>query len=387
MDFSLLLASAIFLIVLLSLIDLGRGLRSMTKLSEIPPIADDAGRRVSVIVAACNEAAHIEPAILTLLRQDYPHLEIIAVNDRSVDDTGLILEKLRQQHPEKLQVIHVENLPPGWMGKNHALKSGAEHARGEYLLFTDADIHMEKSTISRAVGYLRRERLDHISLIFRNVSPGILLNSLILDAGTGLLQCFRPWRARSGSPRYYMGVGGFNMVRRSVYDRIGGFAAIKMHPVDDIMLGKIIKRGGYRQECLLGQDLVSVSWYGSVGQMIDGLIKNVLAVIHYRFFLVPALLAVLFLLHILPLWGLVFFSGIARLLFGLALLMKMTASYLGTRMLGISPWCALGTLISPYLIFYIYVKATWRNARDNGIYWRGTHYSLAELRRNDKVLF
>lgn len=386
MDFTLILAASVAFIVLLSVIDLGRGFRSMVKLSDIARVADG-GRMVSVVVPACNEAANIEPAIRTLLQQDYPCLEIIAVDDRSVDDTGRILEELRRQHPEMLRVVHVEKLPTGWMGKNHALQTGAGLARGEYLLFTDADIHMEKSTISRAVGYLRREQLDHISLIFRNVSPGFLLNSLILDAGIGLLQCFRPWRARSGSSRYYMGVGAFNLVRRSVYEQVGGFAAIKMHPVDDIMLGKIIKRAGYCQECLLGQDLVSVSWYGSLGEMIDGLLKNVLAVVHYRFYLVPGLLAVLFLGYILPLWGLVVFTGMARLLFGLALLLRMAVAYAGTRVLGISPWCAVGTLISPYLLSYIYVKATWRNARDNGITWRGTHYSLAELRRNEKLLF
>lgn len=387
MDFLLLLAIAVLIIVVLSVADLSLGLRSMTKLSTVPPLRDEAAPMVSVVVPACNEEAKIASAILALLQQDYLNLEVIAVDDRSGDATGPILDKLRQRHPDQMQVFHLKDLPRGWMGKNHALKIGAAHARGEYLLFTDGDIHMAESTISRAISHMRREGLDHISLLFKNSSPGLLLNSLILDAGTGLLQCFRPWRARIVSSRNYMGVGAFNLVRTSVYQRVGGFDTIKMHPVDDIMLGKIIKRSGFRQECLLGQDLVSVPWYESVGQMIDGLIKNVLAVINYRFFLVVPLLAVLVLLNIFPLWGVVLFDGTVRNIFGLVLLIKMAAYYGGTRVLGISPWCALGTLLSPYLIFYIYVKATWRNARDNGIYWRGTHYSLAELRNNEKLLF
>lgn len=387
MNLIIFLAITVFVLVFLSVADLSLGLRSMTKLSDIPQMENNAAPLVSIVVPACNEEANIESALSTLLQQDYEPLEIIAVNDRSADGTGVILEKLRQRHPDKLKVLHVEQLPAGWMGKNHALNFGAEHARGQYLLFTDGDIHMAESTISRAIGYMRREGLDHISLLFRNSSPGILLNSLILDAGAGLLQCFRPWRAKTRSSRYYMGVGAFNLVRKSVYESVGGFATIKMHPVDDIMLGKIIKKRGFRQECLLGQDLLSVPWYESVGQMTDGLSKNVLAVINYRFFLVPPLLAILFLFNIFPLWGVVLFDGIARIVFGLVILMKMVAYYGGTRVLGISPWCAVGTLISPYIVFSIYVKATWRNARDNGIYWRGTHYSLAELRRNEKLLF
>lgn len=389
MDFVLFLAIAVFIIVFLSTADLSLGVLSMTKLDNVQPAQDqdEALPSVSIIVPACNEGAKIESAILTLLQQDYQNLEIIAVNDRSIDNTGAILERLRQQKSNKLKVLHVRNLPQGWMGKNHALKFGADHATGEYLLFTDGDIHMEKSTISRAIGHMRRQQIDHISLIFENSSPGILLNSLILDAGTGLLQSFRPWRAIKKSSRNFMGVGGFNLLKKSVYSSIGGFERIKMHPVDDMMLGKVIKRSGFHQECLLGTNFVQVPWYENVGQMIAGLMKNILAVINYRFCLVPPLLLILFILNIVPFWGLLLTHGKTQLIFGLIVLMKTATSYNGTRLLRISPWCALGTLISPYILFYIVLKATWLNARDNGIYWRGTHYSLADLRKNERMLF
>ena len=387
MDFILILAIFIFIVVALSIADLGLGLHGMTRLSRVAPLREEAAPRVSIVVPARNEEADLEPAIHTMLQQDYRNLEIIAVDDRSEDGTGRMLEQLVQRYPDRLRVFHLDELPPGWMGKNHALAFGAERAEGEYLLFTDADIHLEQTTISRAIAHMRRENLDHLTLLFRNTSPGLILNSLILDAGTGLLQCFRPWRARTGSTRYYMGIGAFNLVRRAAYDGVGGFTTIRMHPVDDIMLGKIIKGKGFRQECLLGYGLVDVPWYGSVGQMVDGLSKNALALIGYRFLLVPPLLAVLFLLNIFPLWGLVLFDSPARVVFGLTVLLKTAAYYGGTRILGISPWCALGTLVSPYLVFHIYLKAAWRNARDRGIYWRGTYYSLAELRNNDKLLF
>lgn len=388
MDFVLVLALSVFIIVFLSTVDLGIGVLRMTKLGNVQPIQDqdEVLPSVSIIVPACNEGAKIESAILTLLQQDYQNLEIIAVNDRSTDNTGAILERLGQKS-NKLKVVHLHNLPQGWMGKNHALKFGADHATGEYLLFTDGDIHMEKSTISRAIGHMRRQQIDHISLIFKNSSPGILLNSLILDAGTGLLQSFRPWRAIKESSRNFMGVGGFNLLKKSVYSSIGGFERIKMHPVDDMMLGKVIKRSGFRQECLLGTDFVQVPWYENVGQMIAGLMKNILAVVNYRFFLVPPLLLILFILNIVPFWGLMLCDGKTQIIFGLIVLMKMATSYNGTRLLRISAWCIPGTVVSPYILFYMVLKATWLNARDNGIYWRGTHYSLADLRKNDPLLF
>lgn len=387
MDVVLLLAISVFIIVFLSDADLILGIRSMTRLSTVSPIQEEVPPMVSVVVPACNEEAEIKSAILSLLQQEYKNMEVIAVNDRSTDNTGLILEQLQQQNRHRLKVIHVKHLPPGWMGKNHALKFGADHAGGEFLLFTDGDTHMEKSTISRAIGHMRRERLDHVSLLFKNSSPGLLLNSLILDAGLGLCQCFRPWRAKSPSSRHYIGVGAFNLMSKHAYMRCGGFESIKMHPVDDIMLGKIIKSKGFRQECLLGHDLVTVPWYGNVGEMTDGLTKNALAVINYRFFLVVPLLAALFTLNIFPLWGMVLYDGLPRLIFSLIMLIKMTVAYGGTRLLGISPWCVPGTLVSPYLLFFIILKATWRNGRDAGIYWRGTFYSLDELRKNEKLLF
>ncbi len=385
-DLFMMMALVVLVIVSFSFGELFLGVMRMPRLSKVMPLADTDVPKVSLIVPACNEALKIEPAILSLLQQDYKNLEIIAINDRSDDDTGLILEGLRQHHAN-LQVLHVNNLPQGWMGKANALQLGAELALGEFLLFTDADILMEKTTISRAMAYMTQEKLDHIALTFKNISPGWLLNSLILDAGAGLLQVFKPWRAKRKNSWYFMGVGAFNLVRKTVYHQLGGHGSIRMHPIDDIMLGKIIKRAGYSQECLLGNDLVTVPWYDSVGQMIDGLMKNILAIINFRFLLVPLVLASMFCFNILPLWGVLFLSGPTRLLFGLTILIRLIAFFAGTRLLEISPWCVVGTLVSPYITFYMVLKAAWLNFNDNGIYWRGTYYPLKELKKNTPLLF
>jgi len=381
-------ALIIFLFNFLAALDVCLGLARMKRLSaHDPKIGDYRTKRpmVSLIVPACNEEDGIDAALRSQLQQDYAHLEIVAVNDRSSDNTAVILEKLRQQD-SRLQVLHIDELPAGWLGKAHALQRGAEMAAGEYLLFTDGDIIMEKTTVSRAVGYMESEGLDHLCLVFKNISSGLLLNSLILESGAALLQIFRPWRLRRKGSRRFIGVGAFNMVRKEVYERIGGHRRIPMHPVDDIMLGKIIKRSGYRQDCLLGIDLVRLRWYESTGQMVRGLMKNAMALMNFRYLLLPPVLLMLVTFNILPLWGAVFSQDAARLFFAGAVVVRTGVSYAGTRLLGISPLCAAGVLVTPYISVYILLRAAWRNYRDGGIYWRGTHYALDELRRNEPLL-
>ncbi len=374
----------IFLITCLSAADLFFGIRGMRRLSEVDPLKDREQPLVSVIIPACNEEEHIEQTIRAQLRQDYPHLEIIAINDRSSDATGAILEKLGKQY-ESLKILHIDDLPQGWMGKPHALQLGADAANGHYLLFTDGDILMDSTTIARAVEHMENEDLDHIALVFRNISPGWLLNSLILDSSAALLQLFRPWRARKKNSKNFIGVGAFNMVRKQVYHAVGGHKPIRMHPIDDIMLGKNIKRDGYHQEGLLGMDLVTVPWYSDIRAMVNGLMKNAMATINYRYFMLIPLLFGMVMLTIVPFWATIFLDGYSRLFFMGAILVRITAFYYGTRLLEISPWCAPGTIITPYLSVYIVLRAAWYNYRDKGIIWRGTHYSLADLKKNEPL--
>ncbi len=385
MDLLFLLAISIALITILSSIDLFFGLRSMTKLNDVDLLVSGEKPSVSLIVPACNEEVHLAEAITSFLEQSHAKIEIIVVNDRSTDNTGKILNELKSKH-KNLTAIDIETLPDGWMGKIHALHCGAAQATGDYLLFTDGDVGLEKTTVSRALNHMITHRLDHLSLIFKNITRGIVLNGLILESGAGLIQLFRPWLARKHSSPNFMGVGAFNMVKREAYQAIGGHHSIRMHPVDDIMLGKIIKRNGFTQDCLLGTDFVTVPWYDCIVAMVNGLMKNVLATINYNLLMVPLLLLVMIILNILPLWGLLLAQGYTQALFLVIVLIKLVAFYYGTRLLQISPLCALATIITPYISIYIVIKAAWFNFRDNGIYWRGTHYPLSQLKKNPPLL-
>jgi glycosyltransferase involved in cell wall biosynthesis len=386
---SLLFATAlvVLLVHLYTLADVGLGLMKMGRLRDIAPRPPKPAPLVSVIVPACNEAQTIEPALKALLLQDYPNLEIVVVNDRSTDDTGSILLRMQQQSDKPFTIRTIERLPSGWLGKSHALTTGAKSASGEILLFTDADIEMEKTTISRAVAVMEGQRLDHLSLIFQTVGGNWLLNGMILDAGIGLLALFRPWKARDTKSRHFMGVGAFNMVRTNTYRAVGGHDGIRMHPIDDIMLGKIIKEQGFHQMCLLGQPLVRVSWYASVPAMVEGLMKNVFALFHYRAWLALLSMAVVIALTILPVFGMLWATGATRLLFAAAVLLRLSAFAVGAVVNGMHLTAAVGSLLSPFMSIFIIARATFLTLKRGGIIWRGSFYSLAELRKSRSLIF
>ena len=361
------------------------GLGRMHDLAEAEPFGGDNPPWLTVVVPACNEADSIEPALLSLLQQDYPYYEIIAVNDRSTDRTAEVLQSLQSQYP-RLKVLTIRDLPDGWLGKNHALHQGAELATGDYLLFTDADVVLEKTCLGRAMTVMMKDRLDHLCLLFKNSSPGSLLNALILDAGGGLLLLFRPWLAERPASRRFMGVGAFNLVRAASYRQIGGHELIRMHPIDDIMLGKLIKEEGLRQQCRLGYDFVSVPWYETPRAMINGLMKNVFAL--YNFSVMKALTsaALIVVAAILPPWGLLFGEGWARFFFLLIIVARLYLFGLGCRVMRLPYRLLAWSFLTPYLNLFIVVRATVLTLTHHGIEWRGTHYPLARLRQNRPLL-
>ncbi len=387
MTFSLFLALLVLSITFYAALDLGRGLYLMESLKDVQAAYHGASTpRISLIVPACNEEKTIEPAIHSFFGQDYDNLEIIVINDRSEDGTGAVLRGLQERYVN-LKLLTISELPSGWLGKAHALQRGAELATGEYLIFTDADILMEKTTISRAVGHFVTEKLDHLCLIFKNIAEGWLLNGLILDSGGGLFLLFKPWQAKMAEKGSFIGVGAFNMVRKSAYMAIGGHASFRMHPLDDIMLGKKMKWSGFRQDCLLGYEFVSVRWYESVKAMIDGLMKNVFSLINFRLLYVPGMLFTIFLIGILPFWGVILAEGVARFLFLASVVIRLFLLYIGSRSLNLSVQTVAGAFIAPYFSFYTFVKAVFLTQKNKGITWRGTHYPLQELRKNEPVLF
>lgn len=375
----------IFFCNLYALIEIVSGIRQMRNLAHIEPQNEIFQPLVSIIVPACNEQDTIQPALHSLLTLEYANTEIIVINDRSTDNTATVLEDIENAYSH-MHVHKIERLPEGWLGKNHALHRGALFARGEYLLFTDADILFQKTTLSRAISLMIGEKLDHLSLIFKNIARGGVLNAMVVDAGGGLFFLFKPWKVSNRKSKYFMGVGAFNLIKKSVYMELGGHQSISMHPIDDIMLGKIVKQAGYKQECLTAYNFLKVHWYASPRKMIDGLMKNIFALYNFRITSVMLAVVMVFLLTILPLWGLFFASGGIRLACLLSVCVRLLSTAYGAKFSGTTYKAVPCSLLSPYLSIYIMLTGMIGTFVNKGIYWRGTHYPLDQLKRNKPIL-
>jgi len=374
------LAAAIFLLCLAIAIQLTLGLRRVPQLEHWT--ADTASLpRVSIIVPARNEARHVEAALQSLLRMDYPDLEVIAVDDRSTDRTGEILDRLAAESPQ-LQVVHVDDLPPGWLGKNHALAAGAERATGQWLLFTDADVSMTPPTLRLAVCYAQTNQLDHLALTPGIDMPNLLLQSFVVTFVTFFCIYFQPWKARDPRSKRYIGIGAFNLVRRTVYEQAGGHEAIRMRPDDDMMLGKRIKGHGFRQDSASGVGLICVPWYGSLGEVFIGLEKNAFSGVNYSIPTVLAGATVMLLLNVWPFVAMFVVRGPAQWLYAATSLLLWALCWRVAAWLRL-PWrSALAFPLCVVLFLAIQWRAMYLTLKNRGIRWRDTHYSLDELKAN-----
>lgn len=359
-------------------LDIVLGLRRLVLLKELP--VSSSGSLVSIVVAGRDEERGIEEATGSLLKQNHPALEIIAIDDRSTDQTGAILDRLARED-SRLRVIHVEELPEGWLGKNHALGLGASEARGSWLLFTDADVVMEPDTITRALGHAERDGFDHLTVLPETIVPGLWLQTFVTTFSVWGMAAARPWVVKHPNRRF-LGVGAFNLVRTEAYRKAGGHQRIPLRPDDDLKLAKILKQSGARTDVLRGRDAVSVEWYSSLREAIGGLMKNSFSVIEYN--TVFALSGVLlYLVAALGPFAAVIFGGtVTRLLGAGILLAELTAAWTLSRDIPTPRRSALLFPVGCLVLAWVLLRATIVTLVAGGIRWRGTFYRLSDLRQN-----
>ena len=337
--------------------------------------------KVSIIVPARNEERNIAEALTSLLNLDYPDYELLVVNDRSTDGTGAILDQLAAGQP-RLKVIHITDLPSGWLGKNHAMHHAAEQATGELLLFTDADIVYQPSALSRAVGYLQDHRLDHLAIGPKAHMRTWLLQSFIVMFCVMFYLYIRPWAIRNPKSSAHVGIGAFNMIRADVYRSTGGFAALAMRPDDDLKLGKLVKKSGFRQDLLAGNGMISLEWYASVREIAVGFEKNSLAAVDYSLPFVVLFTSSMLVFNVWPYLAVFLTWGATRWAYAAVCLSLWGMAWGAARSIGSRWHTALGFPLVVGLLVFI----TWRSVLltywRGGIRWRDTHYPLAELKAN-----
>ena len=379
MVLSILIPGAVALFCVVALVELVWGLRRLPQLRDLAADLDQAPA-VSIVVAGRDEERHVEAAVRSLLQLDYPRYELVFVNDRSTDRTGEILRTIAGREP-RLQVVEVKELPPGWLGKNHALHLGAAGATGELLLFTDADIIFDPAALTRAVALMRRMRADHLAVAPELILPTIPLTVFVNFLFVWMFLGLRPWKTLDPKSYAYTGIGAFNLVTTAAYRAIGGHSRIAMRPDDDLMLGKVLKRSGFRQLVAMGLDQVRVEWYRTLGEAVRAFHKNTFAALNYS--VVLAVGSVLGSLAGAWLFVLPFITeGPVQLLHTIAVLALVAASACHARAMRLKPWLAplypLASALAGIMIAAIVARTLWSRSID----WRGTSYSLNELRAN-----
>ncbi len=342
---------------------------------------------VSIIVAAMNEAGTIEPALRSLLALDYPGLELIVVDDRSTDATGAILDRMAAEHAGRITALHVDRLPAGWLGKCHALHVAAAHARGEWLLFTDADVLFEPSAVRTAVAFASARRADHLVMFPRMLWKGYVEAALLSFFTMVFTIVYRIWMVESRSMRAFVGVGAFNMVRREVYDRFGGHEALRLEIADDLMLGLLVKRHGGRSTAVRAEDQVRVRWREGARDTVRGLERSGFAGIGFN---IPMAIATVLLCAfvllapyaLLPYLLAVGGAGTVAAWCTVGAITAVTATYaLNGRVHGFPFWIGALHPLAVLLFAYAFARSAVLTSVHGGVRWRDTFYSIAELRR------
>jgi cellulose synthase/poly-beta-1,6-N-acetylglucosamine synthase-like glycosyltransferase len=352
-----------------------RWARRLPALRHLPPEPAPAPR-CSVVLAANNEEARIEKTVRLLLTQSGVEVEVIVVDDRSTDRTSEILQCLTRDDA-RVRAVRVEALPEGWLGKCHACHVGASMAKAEWILFTDADCWLKPDVLARALRAASREKVEHVTL-----TAGVAVEALPARAWhLAFLISLANWfsAVNRDKPKAHFGMGAFNLIQTAMYQRCGGYQALRLTVLDDVRLGLLVRRAGGKTRAFIGGNDVECHWGSSVRGMIKLMEKNYFAAIDYRTGFAVGGAIVVLLLTSLTIAGpfTVTWAGIAAPLawFSLALPAGVCARRLG--------WRIAAALVTPLIfpvVFYAFLNSAAVTIRQGGVRWRGTFYSLDQLR-------
>lgn len=336
---------------------------------------------VTVVVPCRNEAERVEEAIRSLLAQPLPSLQVVAVDDRSTDRTGALLDRIAADDG-RLEVLHVTELPDGWLGKNHACHLAAQRATGEWILFTDGDVIFAPEALPRALRLAAVHGLGHLAALPRLVAPGFLERAFVSAFGSLLGPGLRVWQLHRPRTAAYIGIGAFNLVRREPYERAGGHARLPLEVIDDVKLGLLLRRSGVAQGAADASRYVRVRWQNGFVASALGLVKNAFAALEYRLWAAVGLAAAGVLLGAGPvLLAVAGPTPIVRALALAALSLATLHQAIDVRRFQRKSGAEGLLLPASLLVLSAVVLASAGSAwLRGGVVWRGTRYPLAALR-------
>lgn len=339
---------------------------------------------LSVLVAAKDEADNIESCVRSLLKQNYPSLEIICIDDRSTDGTFEILERISAED-SRLKVARIAELPDGWFGKNNAMHVGASMASNDWLCFTDADC-TQQSPWSLATGMRRAqsENADFLSVLpSHEVHTG--WERVVQPACSAVMMLwFSPMAVNRGKADYAN--GAFMLMHRRCYKAIGGHEAVRSEVNEDIHMARQARQHGQRLVIVAGRDLYTVRMYDTLTRIWSGwtrifvgsfttswrIIRAAMVLFYFTF--IPWL--VLTLVLFVPAWRDESWSGMTSMA-AAACFFQLATMMVFYRLSRVNPLYGLIYPIGGLVALGTLINAARCVAAGGSFHWRGTQYRAA----------
>lgn len=329
---------------------------------------------VSIVIPARNESHIIEDTVRAFLAQDYPHFELIVVNDRSTDDTAEILSRIADR---RFTVIDGEEPPPGWLGKPWALDQGSRRARGELILFVDADIIYAPSALRAAVADLLASDAALIAVFPRYEAHGFgeqtAMGMMAITLSLFPVWLFDRWQ----HPRLGIGGGSGNLVRREAIERMDHFTALRDAVVDDIALAQQVRRSGGTTHVVRAEHLVRVRMYHGVRAVIEGFTKNIFAGLGRSYAIATSLWILMIVCHLFP-YAYALTGDWAAIATVVMISLTRVVAFRAGR------YSMLNAIfLHPLMIAlwaYIFLRSVWITGIRNQVRWRGRVYDAAQTR-------
>ena len=364
-----------------------RSIFSLSELGKLEITEPVSWPTLNIVIAACNEAETIEAAIKSLLVQDYPDLKIILVNDRSIDNTGEIIERLAED--KRIVAVHVKELPENWLGKVHAQSVALKEVDTGWILFTDADIHFKAGALKKAVAYALEKKVDHLALMPDVVASGYWLDVIIRTFGLLFLYSTRVHELDKTDTQAVIGVGAFNLVNKTMLDKSKGIKWLRMEVADDVGMGLLIKRAGGKSAFAMAQECLSVDWYPSIAAMFAGLEKNLFGGgAHYQLSRLLVMVSLMWLFVFAPFITLLCDSPAWLSVFAsVTLLWLPVMMVIGKRTTGAPLSSGLFIPLGQLIISLMFLRSGIMCILRGGIVWRGTFYRIAKLKKYQRIKF
>jgi cellulose synthase/poly-beta-1,6-N-acetylglucosamine synthase-like glycosyltransferase len=356
---------------------------TIDSLTEVEIGPDATFPEIALIVPIRNEERNLEEALTSLCQLNYPTFRLILIDDRSTDRSPEIIDHFAATH-SYIQALHIQELPEGWLGKSHALYWGYQVSKEPWMLFTDADVVYQPNALAKAMVYCRLHQLDHLTIFPEIHSPSGWLNS-ILEVFKMILELkLRPWEVKNPRSKASLGIGAFNLLRRTAYESIGTHQSFALRPDDDLKLGEKLKRAGFRQRVVYGNQELGLEWYTTIGEFVSGLMKNTFSTFDYQFIKAfPAALLTI-LVFVVPVPLLLALGTVPENFMASGILAVQLILYRFRAGRTAYWWQIFMIPVAGMVMSYIVLASAIRTLVQGGIIWRGSFYSLKELRKMRK---